>query len=573
MKRRPRNSRTTERGAKRSSTSLEARAAPCAFPISAALGLIAAVVLFVVPASPVSSGPGGELRFSLHGEPKTLDPLLMADEHEEAVRYLTEGVLIRINRLTQQPEPELATSWKVSRDGRQIVMQLRRGVTFPDGSAFNSADVVHTFQCLLDTALHSAIADSFKTGKGTIKVSAEGFYTVIAEFPTPVSQIERMFDQVAILSAHATKRPAPGLGPFLIAERKPGVAILLKRNPTYWKRDADGKRLPRVDSIRLDIQQNRDLELVRFLRGDVGLIDKLTPELYERLKVEAPNAVIDAGPTLDTEFLWFNMSAQMNLPEYKREWFRSAPFRRAISQAVHRADLCRVVYRGHASPAAGLLSPANRLWFKQDLIPDTFDPAAALKRLAAAGFALHDRALRDRALRDRAGNAVEFSIITNSGNETRERMAVMIQQDLAALGMKVNVVTLDFPSLLDRITRTLDYEACLLGLTNIDPDPSGLMNVLLSSASNHPWDPAEKRPQTEWEAEIDRLMLAQASTADYRRRKQYVDRVQQILHDQAPLIYLLHPNALSAVSTHVAGVKPSAFFPHTFWDAEHLALK
>ncbi|MGH9667891.1 MAG: ABC transporter substrate-binding protein, partial [Bryobacteraceae bacterium] len=118
-----------------------------------------------------------------------------------------------------------------------------------------------------------------------------------------------------------------------------------------------------------------------------------------------------------------------------------------------------------------------------------------------------------------------------------------------------------------------NYEVCLLGLTNIDPDPSGLMNVLLSSASNHPWNPAQKKPETSWEAEIDRLMLAQAATADYRTRKQKFDQVQGILRDQEPLITLLHPNALSAVSTHVSGVKASPFFPHTFWDAEHLTLR
>ena len=72
----------------------------------------------------------------------------------------------------------------------------------------------------------------------------------------------------------------------------------------------------------------------------------------------------------------------------------------------------------------------------------------------------------------------------------------MIQQDLAKLGMKINIVTLDFPSLIERMTRTLNYEACLLGLVNVDPDPSELMNVLLSSASNHPWNPSQKTPET-----------------------------------------------------------------------------
>ena len=90
-------------------------------------------------------------------------------------------------------------------------------------------------------------------------------------------------------------------------------------------------------------------------------------------------------------------------------------------------------------------------------------------------------------------------------------MAAMIQQDLAKLGMKLNIVTLDFPSLIARMTRSLDYETCLLGLVNVDIDPRELMSVLLSSASNHSWNPSQKTPATVWEAEIDRLMLALAN--------------------------------------------------------------
>ena len=148
----------------------------------------------------------------------------------------------------------------------------------------------------------------------------------------------------------------------------------------------------------------------------------------------------------------------------------------------------------------------------------------------------------------------------------------MIQQDLAKLGMKVNVVTLDFPSLIERMTRTLDYETCLLGLVNVDIDPNELMNVLLSSASNHPWNPSQKAPATVWEAEIDRLMLAQAVTDDLAARKKNFDRVQEILREQSPIVYLLHPNSLSAISAKVHGAKPTPFFPHTFWDADHLTV-
>jgi peptide/nickel transport system substrate-binding protein len=229
--------------------------------------------------------------------------------------------------------------------------------------------------------------------------------------------------------------------------------------------------------------------------------------------------------------------------------------------------LCRVAYRGHASAASGPVSPSNKLWFNSSLKPPAFDPGSAMKRLESAGFHLSSGTLRDS-----RGQAVEFSLITNAGSKTRERMAAMIQADLARIGIKVNVVTLDFPSLIERITRTLDYEACLLGLVDIGEDPKEWMNVLLSSASNHPWNPAEKSPETAWEAEIDRLMLAQAASADTRERKKDFDRVQEILREQAPVIYLLHPNALAAVSPRAKGVKVSPFLPHTFWDAERLRI-
>jgi peptide/nickel transport system substrate-binding protein len=217
----------------------------------------------------------------------------------------------------------------------------------------------------------------------------------------------------------------------------------------------------------------------------VQLIDKLTPALYERLASEAPGSAIDAGPTLESEFLWFNQAPQSQLASSKKEWFQSSAFRRAISKTIQRADLCRVVYRGHASPASGPVSPANKRWFKEGMAPEIFDPAGGLKLLESDGFRLQGGSLQDR-----HGNAVEFSVITTAGNAARERMAAMIQQDLAKVGMKVNIVTLDFASLLERMTRTLNYEACLLGLVNVDPDPSELMNVLLSSASNHPWNPS-----------------------------------------------------------------------------------
>ncbi|MGH9642437.1 MAG: ABC transporter substrate-binding protein, partial [Terriglobales bacterium] len=92
---------------------------------------------------------GGELRFCLRTEPKTFDPLLVDDDSSLAIRYLTGGVLARINRHTQELEPELAESWKVSPDGKQITFKLRHGVHFSDGSPFAADDVAFTMNRLM----------------------------------------------------------------------------------------------------------------------------------------------------------------------------------------------------------------------------------------------------------------------------------------------------------------------------------------------------------------------------------------------------------------------------------------
>ena len=508
-----------------------------------------------------------ELHFVLRSEPKTFNPVLVAEDASDTIRYLTGGVLIRLNRKTQVLEPELAKSWSISKDGRQITFKLREGVAFSDGTPFSADDVAFTMKQLMDPAVHSPTGDSFRSGTGDVTTQSAGKYQVTVKFPAAIVGLAALFDQVAIMSAGSPQKEKAVLGPFMLDEYKPGAFVALKRNPNYWKKDAKGQRLPYLDSVRLDIQQNRDIELLRFRRGEIHLINELSPELFERLASETSGEAYDAGPSLDSEFMWFNQSPKAQIPPYKLEWFRSANFRRAISSAINRDDISRLVYGKHAQPAVGPVSPANQFWFNSKLKPHPFDRNAALARLQQDGFRLDGTTLRDK-----QGNEVEFSLITNAGNKPRERMATVIQQDLAEIGIKLNVLTLDFPSLIDRMTQSFSYEAILLGLINTDIDPNSQMNVWLSSGDTHAWNPGQKSPETAWEAEIDKLMRAQASTPVAKKRKQYFDRVQEIVWEQAPMIYLVNKNTLCAVSPTVRPAQPVVLRPQTFWNAERMVL-
>ena len=525
---------------------------------------LAVVLLFL---GAVDASAANELRFALRNDPKTFNPLLVEDESSSTVRYLTGGVLIRLNRYTQELEGELATKWKVSENGRRIDFELRHGVRFSDGTPFTCRDVASTMHQLMDPVLHTPVGDAFRSAPGDVETQCSSPSAATVRFPGPVADLAAQFDQVAILSAVSPRKESAVLGPFEMGEYKPGAYLLLRRNPNYWKRDANGHTLPYLDSIRLNIQQNRELELLHFRRGELDIINKLDPEMYDRLSSEMPHAVVDAGPSLDWETIFFNQVDSAPLPEYKLRWFRSSDFRRAISEGIRRDDIVRIVYHGHAHAAAGPVSIANHFWLNPAVKPLSGSESAAVALLQHAGFRRSGGVLVDS-----AGNKVEFSMITNAGNKLHERMLALIQQDLARLGIQLNVVVLDFPSLVERISRTFNYESVLMAWSNVDLDPSAQMNIWMSSAANHQWNPNEKTPETAWEAEIDKLMLAQNASQDPKKRKAYFDQVQQIVADQVPMVFLVNPNALSAVSPSVRNVTPAVLSPQIFWNADRLQV-
>ena len=521
-------------------------------------------VLFLSAVS-LSAQFGGELTFGLGGEPKNLHPLQAVEEPSEVVRYLTKASLIRINRVTQEVEPQLVSSWTIADNGRLVNFQLLEGLKFSDGTPFDARDVAYTFEQLKNPHLASPIADSFRLDEGDIEVKVSSPYQVSILFPKTIAGVERLFDPLPILSSRSPLGVKATLGPFQIAEYKPGSHVRLIKNPNFWRKDADGKRLPYLDSVRLRIVKTQQGELLGFRRGELDLITNIDPEAYERLAVTNKQAVQDAGASLDAEFLWFNLRPSAPLPAATKKWFASKEFRRAISLAINRDDLVRVVYRGHAQPAVGPISPANRFWFNKDLAAAKQDLAAAEALLTKASF----RKVGDKLL-DSSGQPVEFSLITNAGNQARERMAAMLQYDLKKLGIQLNIVTLDFQSLIERITETFDYELCMLGFVNVDLDPNAQMNVWMSSARNHAWNPAQESPATPWEARIDELVLLQAESTDSAVRRKAFNEVQQIVQQQAPIVYLVHKHLLSAVSPSLRGVQPGSLWPSVIWNIEEI---
>ena len=534
---------------------------------------------------------GGMLVVAQRSEPKTLNPVTTADVPSREIIGRLMADLIHINRASQQTEAALAKSWTMSKDGRVFILKLRHGLRFSDGQPFDADDVVFSFQVYLDEKIHSPQRDLLVVGGRPIGVQKIDQFTVRFTLEQPYAAAERIFDSLAMMPRHLLEKSyqqgtfsqtwtvstlpteIAGMGPFRIKEYVPGQKFVLERNPYYWKADRNHNRLPYLDEIVFLFVGNEDAQVIRFQAGDTDLISRLSAENYSLLSKDAPSRGIelfDLGPSLEYNFLLFNLNdlSSKNLDKIaaKQSWFADVKFRQAVSSAIDRDGIIKLVFGGRASALWGNVSPSNKFWVDQALPhpPRSLDKAREL--LKTAGFSWRT----DGQLLDRHSQPVEFSIITSSSSTQRTRMATILQDDLSKLGMNVHVVPLEFRALIDRVFQSYDYEVSIMGLGGGDADPTTEMNVWLSSGGTHLWHLGESKPATDWEAQIDRLMQQQMVQLKYKERKHLYDEVQETISANLPFVFLATPDILVGVRKNLANFKPAILEPTTLWNVEQL---
>jgi peptide/nickel transport system substrate-binding protein len=535
---------------------------------------------------------GGRLVVALRAEPKTLNPVFASDAPSREVISAMQSDLIHINRATQLTEPALAKSWRVSPDGLQYTLTLRQGLRFSDGQPVDADDVLFTFRVYLDEKVNAPQRDLLIVGGKPIAVRKVNTETVVFELAQPYGVGERLFDGFSILPRHLLEKaydegrlnqvgilstPADqwaGLGPFRLKEYVAGQRLVLERNPYYWKTDQQGHRLPYLDEITFIFVPNADSQVLSFQSGDSDVISRLGAENFSVLsRQQRDYTMIDAGPGLEYNFLFFNMNnpVEETSPDVarKQKWFHDVKFRQAVSAAIDRDAIVRLVYQSRGAALWGPVTPGNPHWVDASIphSPRSLDRARQLLR--EAGFKWTEGS-DGSVLVDADGKNVQFSIVTSSSNADRLKMATLIQDDLKQLGMQVQVLPLEFRSLLDRLMRTKQYEACVLGIASFDADPNSDLNVWLSSGGMHLWNPSQSHPSTPWETEIDRLMKTQLAATSYQERKKIFDRVQEILAEYQPMIFLASPDILAGAKNSIGNFHPAVLEPYVLWNVEQL---
>lgn len=547
-------------------------------------------------ADTADAGPGvygGRVLVAALGDPKTFNPVVASETSSTDITGRMFSSLVNMDNVTQELVPGLAKSWDFSEDNLRLTFHLREGLTWSDGVPLTAYDCEFSYKVVYDPRVENSLADILRVNGEPFVGTALDSLTFQVSIPStfapflmwaggavpvlPQHVLEPELDKGTFDSAYNVSWPADSLvsnGPYLLEKCESGVKTVLRRNPSYWRVDKSGQRLPFLDRIIHVAVRSTETETLMFQTGNLDMmtISKLADVPILERDAEAHGYTVEnLGPSMGQNMFWFNLNPGTNaegrsfVAPYKLAWFKDVRFRKAMAHAVDRETITNTVFGGRAEPMWGPETPANKFWYNPNMVTYPYD-------LERAGTYLDDMGLVDRdgdgVREDAEGHPVGFTMITNTGNDQRELIGNTLKDDLAKIGVRMNFNPVEFNTLIVKISDDFEYECCLLGLTSGDPDPSSGMSVWLSSGRMHQWYPNQKAPATEWEARVDELMNLQMTTLDRAKRKEYFDEVQYIISDMAPYIYLVTPEVFVAYRNEFKNLVPTILNHHLLWNIE-----
>lgn len=568
----------------RSDTRLPRRAAA----LLPALGLVlAACNPSTAPdaATPVATLPATRAAHPQHlftatiGEPKTFNPIVATEAASRAAVNDVFDTLLRLDARSETMSPALAKAWAFDDAGTTLTLTLRDDVRWHDGQPLTAADVVFTFDAIYDQRVPSPLKPALLVDGRPIKVEAIDPHTVRLRLPRPFAPLLTSL-AVPIVPKHVLAEAlhdgtfaqqwgvdvAPqalvGSGPYRFDRYEPNRSIHLARNGDYWMRDDDGRPLPYLTEQTIRIVPDQETATRTFLAGETDLHTPSPEEVRGLLDQQTSGgfAVREIGVDPGMLFLTFNR----NPAHYKENgtanprlaWFTDPFFLRAVAHAIDKATMIATALDGFGSPAVSFVSPANQRFFDPNLVDYPFDLAEARALLAQGGYIDRDG---DGVVEDKNNRPVEITLTTNAGNPLREQISRVLQHDWQdGLHFRVHLEPLEPGALIDKLQTTFDWDAMLMGFTG-SVEPNDADSLLRSSGALHIWFPNQPHPATDWEAEIDRLLDRASRTGDLDARRQAYWRIQEILHEQLPIIQTIRPLRFVAANSNLENFEPSVW--------------
>jgi peptide/nickel transport system substrate-binding protein len=534
---------------------------------------------------------GGTLVSSLRSEPRTFNRIAATGVPVDLYSILTGSKLVRVNRATQEVEPALVESWTISPDNRTYTLTLRDGVTWSDGVAFTSEDVLFSFRAIYDPKVGSPLNSVLRIGGKPFTVTAPDARTVVVNLPSTFGPGVALLDNVTVVPKHKHEAaleagkfaqeigvatpPAElvSIGPFTLTSYSPGQRLVFDRNPRYWKKDAAGTPLPYLDQVILEIVPDQNAELVRLQSGQFDVLQQqVRPEdiaTLRPLEQQGTLKLIELGVSADADSFFFNLRSPYWAKDPRRDWITRKEFRHAISHAIDREAFANTVFLGAGVPIWGPVTPGNQKWFSPNVPRRGYSLERAKEILAGLGLANRDA---DEWLEDNKGTEAQFSVLAYRGNSSVERGSAILRDELKKIGVKVDVVQLEQGALLQRLFKG-DFESILFVFNATNLDPAMNPDFWLSSGSAHVWNIGQPTPATDWEKAIDDLMATVMTSVVAAERARAFNEAQMIFAENLPVLYFVAPRLYMAVNTRVGGLSPSILRPQLLWNVDQMTVK
>jgi peptide/nickel transport system substrate-binding protein len=554
---------------------------------------------------------GGRFVFGTTVAPRTFNIMMASETSSFDVDNLLFTTLVAFDNATQKFGPELAKSWEMAPDGVTWTFHLRKGAAASDGHPITAEDVLFSFEVAYDPGLHPSIQDLLKVSGQNFKVSAPDPYTIIINTLKPNSSLldalcqgglgimpkhalESAFKDGSFGSAYNVGTPPEKLvttGAWRLGQFVPGEKVVLARNPYYYGFDQQKQRLPYLNELIFLLVPDQDAADLKFRGGELDGLDNVKPEnyrWYEEHQKEGKFTLYELGPAHSQYFLWFNLNrvqppvagekpiqgkkvGEPFTDPVKYAWFNNVTFRRAVSHAIDRDAMIPSVFFGYAKKNFSLDTPANKEWYISDLPRYDYNPAEAKRLLASLGWKDTNG---DGALEDTHGNPISFTLKTNADNTIRVAIANFVRDDLAKVGIKVNLTPVEFNTLITNMRDDLQYDAILLALQgSVPPTPGNGQNVWRSSGEIHEWFIKQQKPATPEEARIDQLMDEILVNQDVPSQKKAWREMQTIVSEQAWMVWLPTLEIKIPVSNRFGNVQPSILPHRILWNVERLYVK
>lgn len=523
---------------------------------------------------------GGKLTLATIQDPKTFNYWVSGETSSSDILGELYESLNNRNAYTLKFEPALAELPQISEDGLTYTYTLKEGLKWSDGQPITADDVTFTLDVIMDpkteTIMREGMLVDVTQPDGTIKRQPFTYRkvddrTVEFKLPQKFAPAESIFS-FPIAPKHKLESPWKA-GKFnstwgvntnpkeliassawTISEYVPGQRLIYKRNPYYWRKSAEGKQLPYLDTYTVLFVPDLNAAALKFQNGETDALG-VPPSIYPEIKKNEASGdykVIDRGPGWGFAFLGFNMNPNSSVDKNLISLFQDVRFRRAVSHAVDRQRMIDDIYRGFGVPGWGPVSPANKVFYNDNVPKYPYDLEKAKALLTEIGLKDSD----GNKFLEYNGKEVKFNILIPSGVEPTTQAATVITDDLRKIGINAQFSPADFNDMVRRLdSAPYDWQSVMIGFTG-GPEPYDGSNIWRSSGPSHQWWPKQKKPATPWEAEIDKLWTQGAQELDLEKRKQIYNRWQEIVAEQQPFIFTVVTNQNSALRNRLGNLKP-----------------